>query len=213
MGIKLGIDSVRMVSPALSWSPRSRTTSISHCSNERIVRISNGPPQSSSSQSLAEIASEGSPRASSGWMPAPATKPAWIALLGEFLRTHQNTQITRYVSIHVTMNQGRQPGPRSVCQASADKESPFELVILEHNMRIRAFVRSLGADPDWVDDIAQEAFIKAYRDWDPFGIVPKSYRLLLNPRLSCGRSPAPLPAISGFNTPCHPHFGRRSSGC
>lgn len=41
----------------------------------------------------------------------------------------------------------------------------FEKQVLEHHVRIRAFVRSLGVDPDWVDDIAQEAFIKAYRDW------------------------------------------------
>ncbi|MGY8689984.1 MAG: sigma factor, partial [Verrucomicrobiales bacterium] len=38
----------------------------------------------------------------------------------------------------------------------------------EHHVRVRAFVRSLGADPDWVDDLSQEAFIKAYNDWDSF---------------------------------------------
>jgi RNA polymerase sigma-70 factor (ECF subfamily) len=53
-------------------------------------------------------------------------------------------------------------------QTSADKDRRFELLVLEHNVRIRAFVRSMGVDPDWVDDIAQEAFIKAYRDWDSF---------------------------------------------
>lgn len=40
--------------------------------------------------------------------------------------------------------------------------------MLEHHVRIRAFVRSLGVEPDWVDDVAQEAFVKAYNDWDAF---------------------------------------------
>jgi len=35
-------------------------------------------------------------------------------------------------------------------------------------MRVRAFVRSLGVDSDWVDDIAQEAFLTAYDQWDSF---------------------------------------------
>jgi RNA polymerase sigma-70 factor (ECF subfamily) len=35
-------------------------------------------------------------------------------------------------------------------------------------VRLRAFVRSVGAHADWVDDIAQEALIKAYRNWDSF---------------------------------------------
>ena len=40
--------------------------------------------------------------------------------------------------------------------------------MVEHHVRVRAFVRSLGVDPDWVDDLAQEAFLSAYRDWDSF---------------------------------------------
>ena len=49
-----------------------------------------------------------------------------------------------------------------------DKQRPFEQLVLEHHVRIRAFVRSLGVDPDWVDDLAQEAFIVAFRGWDSF---------------------------------------------
>lgn len=46
--------------------------------------------------------------------------------------------------------------------------STFETLVIEHHVRVRAFVRSLGVDPDWVDDLAQEAFLSAYRDWDSF---------------------------------------------
>jgi RNA polymerase sigma-70 factor (ECF subfamily) len=51
---------------------------------------------------------------------------------------------------------------------SDDKSAHFEPLVLEHHVRVRAFVRSLGVEPDWVDDIAQEAFVKAYNDWDSF---------------------------------------------
>ena len=53
-------------------------------------------------------------------------------------------------------------------QDSADRFGQFEPLVHEHHVRVRAFVRSLGVEPDWVDDLAQEAFIKAYRDWDSF---------------------------------------------
>ncbi|NBO93904.1 MAG: sigma-70 family RNA polymerase sigma factor [Planctomycetia bacterium] len=46
--------------------------------------------------------------------------------------------------------------------------SEFELLVVEHHVQVRAFVRSLGVDPDWVDDIAQEAFLTAYREWKTF---------------------------------------------
>jgi RNA polymerase sigma-70 factor (ECF subfamily) len=44
----------------------------------------------------------------------------------------------------------------------------FEALVLEQHVRVRAFVRSLGVQRDWVDDIAQEAFMVAYREWDAF---------------------------------------------
>lgn len=50
----------------------------------------------------------------------------------------------------------------------ANRQNQFELLIIEHHVRLRAFIRSLGVDPDWVDDIAQEAFLIAYRDQDTF---------------------------------------------
>lgn len=52
--------------------------------------------------------------------------------------------------------------------SGGDKSARFESLVLEHHVRVRAFVRSLGVEPDWVDDIAQEAFVKAYQDWDSF---------------------------------------------
>ena len=39
----------------------------------------------------------------------------------------------------------------------------FSLLVREHQAGLRAFVRALGADEIWVDDIAQEAFVVAYR--------------------------------------------------
>ncbi len=39
----------------------------------------------------------------------------------------------------------------------------FALRVREHQAGLRAFVRALGVDDAWVDDLAQEAFIVAYR--------------------------------------------------
>ncbi len=48
------------------------------------------------------------------------------------------------------------------------RRAEFELIVVEHHVQLRAFVRSLGVSPDWVDDVAQEAFLTAYRKWDEF---------------------------------------------
>ncbi len=47
-------------------------------------------------------------------------------------------------------------------------EGEFLDYVREHQAGLRAFVRSLGVDPMWVDDIAQEAFIVAYERIDEF---------------------------------------------
>ena len=52
--------------------------------------------------------------------------------------------------------------------AERDKQDRFETLVIEHHVRLRTFVRSLGVDPDWVDDLAQEALLTAYRDWESF---------------------------------------------
>lgn len=50
---------------------------------------------------------------------------------------------------------------------SPDPENFIEFV-RRHHAGLRAFVRSLGVLPMWVDDIAQEAFIVAYERLDEF---------------------------------------------
>ncbi len=49
-----------------------------------------------------------------------------------------------------------------------DKLKQFDALVVEHHARLRAFVRSLGVHPSAVDDIAQEAFLTAYRGWDSY---------------------------------------------
>lgn len=39
----------------------------------------------------------------------------------------------------------------------------FEIHVREHQKGLRAFIRALGAEEAWVDDLAQEAFLVAYR--------------------------------------------------
>lgn len=44
----------------------------------------------------------------------------------------------------------------------------FIQFIAEQHQQLRSFVRSLGVDPDWVDDLAQEAFLVAWRERNSF---------------------------------------------
>lgn len=44
----------------------------------------------------------------------------------------------------------------------------FEARVREHQSGLRAFIRALGAEEAWVDDLAQEAFLVAYRRLDHF---------------------------------------------
>jgi RNA polymerase sigma-70 factor (ECF subfamily) len=44
----------------------------------------------------------------------------------------------------------------------------FEACVREHQAGLRAFIRSLGAQEIWVDDLAQEAFLIAYRRLNDF---------------------------------------------
>jgi RNA polymerase sigma-70 factor (ECF subfamily) len=39
----------------------------------------------------------------------------------------------------------------------------FENLVREHQAGLRAFIRALGVEDGWVDDLAQESFIVAYR--------------------------------------------------
>ncbi len=44
----------------------------------------------------------------------------------------------------------------------------FEKLVREHQAGLRSFIRALGADEAWVDDLAQEAFLVAYRRQEDF---------------------------------------------
>jgi len=44
----------------------------------------------------------------------------------------------------------------------ADGEA-FTALVREHQAGLRAFIRALGVEADWVDDLAQEVFLVAYR--------------------------------------------------
>lgn len=45
----------------------------------------------------------------------------------------------------------------------SDQLFNFDELVREHQAGLRAFIRALGADEAWVDDIAQESFIVAYK--------------------------------------------------
>lgn len=49
-----------------------------------------------------------------------------------------------------------------------DLQQRFSDLVDEHHVALRAFVRALGVAPDWVDDVAQETFLKAYRELASF---------------------------------------------
>jgi RNA polymerase sigma-70 factor, ECF subfamily len=42
----------------------------------------------------------------------------------------------------------------------------FTRVVRENHHGLRYFIQGLGVNPAWVDDIAQDSFLVAYRKWD-----------------------------------------------
>lgn len=52
--------------------------------------------------------------------------------------------------------------------ALEDPTSRFALLVAEHQAALRTFVRMLGVQPIWVDDVAQEILLIAYRRFDEF---------------------------------------------
>lgn len=44
----------------------------------------------------------------------------------------------------------------------------FTQMVAQQHQQLRSFVRTLGVAPDWVDDLAQEAFLVAWRERDSF---------------------------------------------
>jgi RNA polymerase sigma-70 factor (ECF subfamily) len=51
--------------------------------------------------------------------------------------------------------------------ARLDAEA-FTALVREHQAGLRAFIRALGVGTDWVDDLAQEVFLIAYRKQEQF---------------------------------------------
>jgi RNA polymerase sigma-70 factor (ECF subfamily) len=48
------------------------------------------------------------------------------------------------------------------------KPDPFTLLIAEHHSGLRHYIASLGVNPAWVDDLAQDTFLVVYRKWNEF---------------------------------------------
>jgi RNA polymerase sigma-70 factor (ECF subfamily) len=44
----------------------------------------------------------------------------------------------------------------------------FTQMVAQQHQQLRSFVRMLGVDPEWVDDLAQEVFLVAWRERDSF---------------------------------------------
>jgi RNA polymerase sigma-70 factor, ECF subfamily len=44
----------------------------------------------------------------------------------------------------------------------------FTQLVAQQHQQLRSFVRTLGVAPDWVDDLAQEVFLVAWRERDSF---------------------------------------------
>ncbi len=53
-------------------------------------------------------------------------------------------------------------------EARAARDELFADLVKDHQASLRVFVRSLGVEPDWVDDLAQDAFVVAYREMDSY---------------------------------------------
>jgi len=49
-----------------------------------------------------------------------------------------------------------------------DIAGTFDSLVREHQAGLRAYIRALGAQDAWVDDLAQEAFLVAYRRHEHF---------------------------------------------
>ncbi|WP_422923852.1 sigma-70 family RNA polymerase sigma factor [Singulisphaera sp. PoT] len=60
---------------------------------------------------------------------------------------------------------GLLPRPRGPAPAD-DRVAALELLVREHEAGVRAFLRALGVNAAWVDDLAQETFLVAYRRLD-----------------------------------------------
>jgi len=55
-----------------------------------------------------------------------------------------------------------------VSETRAKRDELFAGLVKDHQASLRVFVRSLGVEPDWVDDLAQDAFVVAYLELDSY---------------------------------------------
>ena len=53
-------------------------------------------------------------------------------------------------------------------EARAARDELFADLVREHQVSLRVFVRSLGVESGWVDDLAQDTFVVAYREMDSY---------------------------------------------
>lgn len=51
---------------------------------------------------------------------------------------------------------------------SNPKTAAFAQLVAEQHQQLRSFVRAVGVDEEWVDDLAQEVFLVAWREQDRF---------------------------------------------
>ncbi len=56
-------------------------------------------------------------------------------------------------------------------EARAARDELFADLVKDHQASLRVFVRSLGVEPGWVDDLAQDTFVVAYREMDSYDPV------------------------------------------
>src|SRR5437773_11146432 len=49
-----------------------------------------------------------------------------------------------------------------------DEFAGFSELVREHQAGLRAFIRALGVEADWVDDLAQETFVVAFQKQQQF---------------------------------------------
>jgi RNA polymerase sigma-70 factor, ECF subfamily len=58
--------------------------------------------------------------------------------------------------------------PEGPVEAVLTDVEAFSALVREHQAGLRAFIRALGIEADWVDDVAQEVFLIAYRKQPQF---------------------------------------------
>jgi len=53
-------------------------------------------------------------------------------------------------------------------EARVARDELFANLVKEHQVSLKVFVRSLGVEAGWVDDLAQDTFVVAYREMDSY---------------------------------------------